>query len=168
MSNGFLIYKNILLEEDRKEFLEKSSPMAFSCCTINFICQRIKEYRCFVSTDNAEIASICRVYGAEVIARPEYLAEDATSTDPVIQHALEYFKNKFGYLPQYSTLIQCTYPFLDSEQIDSVFNSLEEPHDCAFACSPFHSFVWEFDKDSSANIANRSLHFQNRKKTRPS
>lgn len=52
--------------------------------------------KCFdkivVSTDDAEIASIAEMYGAQVpFLRPENLADDYTGTIPVVKHAIEYF-----------------------------------------------------------------------------
>ena len=120
--------------------------------------------RVFVSTDDSHIASISHAYGAEIIIRPKKLAEDSTSTDPVILHSLKFFKEKYDYLPQYCSLIQCTYPFLDGQHIDDVFESLTDPHDCAFACTPFHSFIWESDKNGTAFVANSNLHFQKRQR----
>jgi CMP-N-acetylneuraminic acid synthetase len=45
--------------------------------------------RCVVSTEDLEIATVARVYGAEVLDRPEELASDDASTLSVLQHALE-------------------------------------------------------------------------------
>ena len=48
----------------------------------------------FVSTDDDEIAEISLRYGAEVIMRPEKLATDQASTEPVVGHAIEYLATK--------------------------------------------------------------------------
>ena len=46
--------------------------------------------RCVVSTDDSEIATTAKNYGAEVpFLRPAHLADDHTPTMPVIRHALD-------------------------------------------------------------------------------
>jgi CMP-N-acetylneuraminic acid synthetase len=46
----------------------------------------------FVSTDDAEIATVAEQLGAQSIMRPSELAEDFTWTEPVIQHAVQYLE----------------------------------------------------------------------------
>ncbi len=48
----------------------------------------------YVSTDDLEIASIAKNFGAEVINRPDRLADDFATTVDVINHAKEYLKDK--------------------------------------------------------------------------
>ena len=55
--------------------------------------------KCFeqviVSTEDEEIASIARIYGADVpFVRPKNLADDHTGTNPVIGHAIEWLKSQ--------------------------------------------------------------------------
>jgi N-acylneuraminate cytidylyltransferase len=45
--------------------------------------------RIVVTTDDAEIASVARAAGAEVLERPAELARDDTPTWPVVRHALD-------------------------------------------------------------------------------
>jgi len=47
-----------------------------------------------VSTDDEKIAEISKKYGADVINRPKELADDYTGTADVINHTIEYLKNK--------------------------------------------------------------------------
>ena len=48
--------------------------------------------RVVVSTDDQELAAIARQYGAEVpFMRPAHLAEDTTATEPVIEHAIDFY-----------------------------------------------------------------------------
>ena len=57
-----------------------------------------------VSTDDEEIASIARAYGADIpFIRPKELSDDFTGTDEVISHTLKYIvspfvKTKFKFL----------------------------------------------------------------------
>ena len=68
------------------------------------------ELRVVVSTDDAELADIAREYGAEVpFIRPAHLAEDTTATEPVIEHAIEFYTEN-GWEPEAVMLLQATSP----------------------------------------------------------
>lgn len=78
--------------------------------------------RIIVTTDNEEIATIAKRFGAEVpFMRPKELAEDSTPTNPVIMHALLWLERNEKYRPEYVLLIQPTEPFVKSEQIDALY-----------------------------------------------
>lgn len=63
-----------------------------------------------VSTDDAEIAEVARAYGAQVpFMRPEDLAEDTTATEPVVEHAIEFY-TAAGQRPDAVMLLQATSP----------------------------------------------------------
>src|SRR5512138_1364692 len=54
--------------------------------------------RVIVSTDDEEIASVARAYGAETpFLRPAELAQDQTTDLPVFEHALDWLKEQEGY-----------------------------------------------------------------------
>ena len=73
--------------------------------------------RIVVSTDDKEIASIARKYGADVpFVRPAELSDDHTSTAPVIAHAIEWHL-KQDFHPIEICCIYATAPFLRSEDI---------------------------------------------------
>ncbi len=77
--------------------------------------------KCFdhvvVSTDDEEIASIARMYGAEVpFYRPKELADDFTPTAPVIAHSVEWFEGK-GIPVANACCIYATAPFVESSDI---------------------------------------------------
>jgi pseudaminic acid cytidylyltransferase len=93
-----------------------------------------------VSTDDEEIAEVAQKYGAEVpFRRPAELADDLSSTVPVIAHATEYCID-IGWPVQY---VYCIYPcspliqsddlekalyLLEKEQVDYVYPVTEYPH----------------------------------------
>jgi len=63
------------------------------------------ELRVVVSTDDAELADIAREYGAEVpFMRPAHLAEDTTATEPVVEHAIEFYHGKVLFEMHYEML----------------------------------------------------------------
>ena len=70
-----------------------------------------------VSTDDDEIASVARYYGANVpFMRPDMLSDDHTGTIPVIRHAIEWFEaNKKN--PAETCCIYATAPFVQAEEI---------------------------------------------------
>src|SRR3989344_6122085 len=52
-----------------------------------------------VSTDDQEIANICRRYNAEVpFLRPKELSQDETTHIPVMQHAIKFMENKLSII----------------------------------------------------------------------
>ena len=68
------------------------------------------EVRVAVSTEDQELAAIARHYGAEVpFMRPAHLAEDTTATEPVIEHAIDFYTGE-GWAPDAVMLLQATSP----------------------------------------------------------
>jgi len=93
--------------------------------------------RVVVSTDCNIIAEISENYGAEVIIRPECLAEDTTPTLPVIQNVINRINGKFDAV----MTLQPTSPlrtakhineaielFRDDKLADSLVSVIEVPH----------------------------------------
>lgn len=73
--------------------------------------------RIIVSTDDFEIATISRQYGAEVpFVRPAELSGDHTPTIPVIAHAIDWLQDHHE-TPQYVCCIYATAPFLLAEDL---------------------------------------------------
>ncbi|NDD00062.1 acylneuraminate cytidylyltransferase family protein [bacterium] len=71
--------------------------------------------RVIVSTDNGEIANVCRNFGAEVpFDRPKDLASDDAQSIDVVLHALDVLDEQFDAV----MLLQPTSPFRKSEDID--------------------------------------------------
>ena len=94
-----------------------------------------------LSSDDDEIIEVAKGLGIEVpFKRPENLAADESPTLPVIQHALQYYKN-IGEEFDAVCLLQVTSPFrtvkfLDSaienfiaKKTDSLVSVLEVPHE---------------------------------------
>lgn len=106
--------------------------------------------RLVVSTEDAEIKAAAENFGAEVIDRPQELAEDATKTEPVMTHALEEVE-KGGYSPEYVSLIQCTSPFLTGdivrEAVEKLTQNLDRYDSCATFYEPHYAFRWKQTED---------------------
>jgi CMP-N,N'-diacetyllegionaminic acid synthase len=75
-------------------------------------------YRIITSTDDVEIATISRQYGAEVpFLRPHDLAADNTPTLPVLQHAVRFVEEQDNVRLDWVLLLQPTSPLRTKEDI---------------------------------------------------
>jgi N-acylneuraminate cytidylyltransferase len=69
-------------------------------------------HRIIVSTDDDEIASVARQYGAEVpFLRPANLAQDESPVIPMLQHAVNFVEKQDGLRMDWICLLQPTEPF---------------------------------------------------------
>ena len=111
--------------------------------------------RVVVSTDDAEIASISRECGADVIWRPPDISGDTASSESALLHALEHLEKTEGYEPDLVVFLQCTSPLTAPEDIDATVQALVDHNaDSALAVTPFHCFVWQEDKHGNATGVN--------------
>lgn len=74
-----------------------------------------------VSSEDKEILQVSKDYGAQVIIRPDELAQDETKTAPVMLQVLDELE-KGGYKADYVVLLQPTCPLRDENYIDSAFD----------------------------------------------
>ncbi|EAW43114.1 acylneuraminate cytidylyltransferase [Nodularia spumigena CCY9414] len=96
----------------------------------------------YVSTDDAEIASVSHSYGAEVIQRPIELATDTASSESALIHALTEIE-KTGINPELVVFLQCTSPLRTGSDIDRAIEQLRsENADSLLSVSPTHRFLW--------------------------
>ncbi len=78
-----------------------------------------------VSTDDEEIASIAKLYGADIpFIRPKELADDFTGTGDVIKHTLNFIK-KNGEHYDYACTIYATAPLLQEKYLLEGFEKLK-------------------------------------------
>jgi len=78
-----------------------------------------------VTTDDEEIATIAKEYGAEVpFLRPKELSDDFIGTEDVVEHTLAYLKNK-GEIFDYVCTIYATAPLLQKEYLIEGFEKLK-------------------------------------------
>lgn len=82
-----------------------------------------------VSTEDEEIASVAKTYGAEVpFIRPDELSRDPSTIVDVMMHAIEYYKTKGEDYEKLCVLLP-TAPFVTVDDIESamvVFNNSHE------------------------------------------
>lgn len=79
-----------------------------------------------VTTDDEEIALLAERFGAFVITRPAHLADDKTTLDPVVKHAVEYCEQNFNVEYKNVATVQPTSPLIRYQDIDAIFLLLNE------------------------------------------
>lgn len=100
--------------------------------------------RTIVSTDDQEIATISKSYGAEVIMRPADISGDTASSESALLHALDYLKETENYEPDLVVFLQCTSPLRAKDDIDNAITQFQaEDADSLISVSPSHAFLWE-------------------------
>jgi CMP-N,N'-diacetyllegionaminic acid synthase len=81
--------------------------------------------RVIVSTDSEEIAAISREYGAETpFLRPAELATDHSTDTEFMAHAIAWFRNYDGLIPDYLVHLRPTTPLRDPAVVDSAIAQL--------------------------------------------
>ena len=82
--------------------------------------------RTIVSTDSQEIADIALKYGAEIpFFRPEEFARDDSKDIEFFQHAIAWFKENEGYIPNYWVQLRPTTPLRESKLIDKAIDLIK-------------------------------------------
>ena len=100
-----------------RPLIEYTIKLALSCPEID---------KTIVSTDYTEIAEISKKAGAEVpFIRPEELAQDKTTTLPVIRHAVD-FLEKNGENFENILILEPTSPLRTKEIIQKAIQALKE------------------------------------------
>ncbi|KQM14297.1 acylneuraminate cytidylyltransferase [Plantibacter sp. Leaf171] len=98
--------------------------------------------RVVVTTDHPDLAAAAVAAGAEVIDRPAALAEDSTSSEAALLHALGVLARR-GELSPVTVFAQATSPFLDVEALDDAIASVASGQaDSVFAAVLDHGFLW--------------------------
>ena len=100
--------------------------------------------RVIVSTDDPEIASVSKKYGAEVIWRPAEISGDTATSESALLHALNYLRDTEGYEPDLVVFLQATCcPTLKPDAVQNAIETLQrEGADSLFSAYPKFTFVW--------------------------
>lgn len=139
-----------------KRIPRKNIKLFFGKPMIAWSIEAAIESQCFdriiVSTDDEEIATVARQYGAEVpFMRPEALANDYAGTIPVIKHAVEWLALQ-GDKPEYACCIYATAPFIKVEDIAKGLDLLQKNRcDYAFSVTSFAAPIQRAFKITSEN-----------------
>ena len=104
--------------------------------------QRITEIdRVFVSTDDAEIASTARSFGAEIITRPPELARDDSPEWLAWQHAVSWVMRDHGDLSRFVS-IPTTAPLRSDDDVVACLDALTPKWDLVMTMSPSKRSPW--------------------------
>jgi len=86
--------------------------------------------RLIVSTDDEEIASVARQWGAETpFLRPTELAQDKTTDLPVFEHAIQWLEKNEDYYPEIMVQLRPTSPIRPKGILDHAIHILLEHSD---------------------------------------
>ncbi|MEA3377902.1 MAG: acylneuraminate cytidylyltransferase [Chloroflexota bacterium] len=111
--------------------------------------------RVVVSTDDDEIATVSRSFGAEVVIRPAEISGDLASSESALLHVLQTLDNLEDYRPEVLAFLQCTSPLTRPEDIDGTVEMVSEGGcDSAATMTPFHFFIWREDRQGQMTGVN--------------
>jgi len=93
-----------------------------------------------LSTDSAHYAEIAQRLGLQApFLRPAECAGDRASALQVIEHALDWFQNEYGYLPEQTMWLQPTSPFRNPAIIQQALATMEgQQVDAVIGCKELH------------------------------
>ena len=121
----------------------------------------------YVSTDDCQIAKISESYGAEIINRPELLANDTASSESALIDAVEQIEFT-GIEIDLVVFLQCTSPIRTSQDIDNAINKVTtESADSLLSVSPSHRFLWQEVNNKAQSINYDYRHRSRRQDMQP-
>lgn len=98
-----------------------------------------------VTTDDAEIADVARLHGANVpFLRPATLSNDSASSFDAIKHAIDFYKHELGKEFDFTVLLQPTSPLRGVRDISNAIELFEQKNADAIisVCETDHSPLW--------------------------
>lgn len=95
----------------------------------------------FVSTEDAEIAEVASAFGAEVIRRPDHLAQDTSPEWLAWQHAIEWVQERLGPFDRFLSL-PTTAPLRSLQDVQGCLDLLEENTDVVITMTPASRSPW--------------------------
>lgn len=102
-----------------------------------------------VSTDDNEIKTVSESCGAEVIMRPEQLATDNVTLDPVISHCVKEAEERKGYRYDIVVTLQPTSPLLTEKTLNEAIGEfIEKEYDTMISGINSPHLAWG-EKDGS-------------------
>ncbi len=123
-------------------------------------CEKIDQV--LVTTDSKEIAKKAVVYGATVPSlRPANLAQDDTTTEATLKHALNEFEKINSIQFDLCVFLTCTDIFRSVNWITGAIEKLENDStlDSVFAASPTHKNYWQKDNNGKLKRVLKEMKF---------
>ena len=119
----------------------------------------------FLSTDSDEIAEVGKLFGAEVIERPEDLASDTASEWEAWKHAIEHVGKKYGDFDQFISL-PATAPCRRYIDVHRCMQALVDDVDMVITTTESHRNPWfnmvTNNSEGYARLVNTSQGFKRR------
>lgn len=108
---------------------------------------------CYVSSDDDKILKVSKDLGAKTILRPEYLAQDTSSSEDVIAHFITCMEEANVKIDEV-LLLQPTSPIRTSEHIAESIQAFEsQKADCVISVfEPKHSPAKAYQQDSEGRL----------------
>lgn len=114
-----------------------------------------------VSTDDEQISLISEMYGADTIIRPDELAQDNVTLDPVIFHALTTVEQKNHISYDVVITMQPTSPLLTANTFDSAIDYfLTGNYDTVLSCINHPHLAWGYENDKIVPLYKERLNRQ--------
>lgn len=152
------IHKKNLTAFCGKPLVAWSIEQALACALVNKVC---------VSTEDEEIATVSKKYGAEVIQRPAHLSTDTSRSEDALLHAINYIEGKNGKDLDAVVFLQATSPLRSASDIDDALRKfIDEGADSLFSGAVLEDFlVWGEENGKLASI-NYDYHNRGVRQTR--
>ena len=93
-----------------------------------------------VSTDSEEIKQVVEQYGLKVpFLRPDYLATDTATSDDVLIHAVNYYREQYGRTFKKLILLQPTSPLRTKEDVEGAIRLYRDDIDMVVSVMKSHA-----------------------------
>jgi len=110
-----------------------------------------------VTTDDAAIGEAARAAGARVIARPAALADDESSSESALLHALGELDG-LGIRAGVVVFLQATSPFIDPAPLGRAVERVLAGEDVVFSAVETHAFLWRLGDSGASGINHDHSH----------
>ena len=139
------IHKKNIAQLNGKPLISYSIETSLACELIN---------ETFVSTDDEDIASVSKSYGASVpILRPQEFARDDSTDDEFIRHWITYLESKTGKIPDLVVQLRPTSPLRQISYVrEGIVRMMNNPNADSLRClsipnnNPFK--MWTLSENS--------------------
>ncbi len=82
--------------------------------------------RIIVSTDHPDIANVAKMFGTEVVMRPQELATAESPIDDTLRHVMTYLRTEEGFHTDFIVSMQANMPVRKDGEIDRLVQRLEQ------------------------------------------
>lgn len=130
--------------------------------------------RVVVATDDDEIATVAKAFGADVpFKRPADISHGASHAFTAYRYAVDWLKENEEYRPDIVCVLLCTLPFRTAVHIDEAMaRMLKHDHDWLFSINefeqhPYRAMIKEGDRIKPFFDLDRSMMWANRQELPP-